>query len=627
MFVIRVAPITKGVSKEELTYFSGHPFSPGEIVKVPLRNKEVSALVLKREDAKENRAELRNADFSLRKIKNTSSGYICDEAFINASSLTAESIASNTGAILNSLIPKYILDEHTPLSTLPKNGLHKTSHSIEILQTNTSDRITHYKNSVRESFVQKQSVFICMPQKEGVEKMYEATHKGLAPYVYMLHSGIGKKKILEYWDEIVSSSHPVVIIATPQFLSIPRSDIATYILEEEQSPSYKMQIKPYLDVRLFIEHLAKERNARLVLGDTILQIETLYRYKEGLISHLHPPKFKYPSGPRTRVVDMSTYKNPIGKKRFELFSDEVRFIIEKKVVEKKENLFLFVGRKGLYPLTVCADCGEYVVCKKCGTPTTVQNYHSSRLFVCNACGTTRPTEERCANCHSWKLQALGIGVDLIYEEIQKMYPNISTFLIDKASTPTPKKARSIWNEFKQKDGSILVGTHQALGYIEEVDNSAIISIDALFSVPDFRMSEKIFSLILSIRSKTRERMVIQIRNADRDLIEYAHKGNIADFYKEEITLRKQFSFPPFTRFIKLTLIAPYTHIEKEVESMKNLFKGLSLELFPALSTSASNKRALNIIIRITKNEESVVFPILKTLPPWVRVEVDPLTLL
>ncbi len=305
----------------------------------------------------------------------------------------------------------------------------------------------------------------------------------------------------------------------------------------------------------------------------------------------------------------------------------MRFIIEEKVKGKKENLFLFVGRKGLYPLTVCADCGEYVVCKKCGKPTTVQNYHSSRLFVCNACGTTRPTEERCANCHSWKLQALGIGVDLIYEEIQKAYPDISTFLIDKASTPTSKSAKNVWEAFRKKDGSILVGTHQALGYIEEIDNSAIISIDALFSIPDFRMSEKIFSLILSIRSKTRERMAIQIRNADRDLIEYAHKGNIIDFYKEEIALRKQFEFPPFARFIKLTIIAPYTHIEKEVAHIKALFKEVSMELFPALSTTTSSKRAVNIILRITKNEESVVFPLLKTLPPWIRVEVDPLMLL
>ncbi len=311
MFIIRVAPITKGVSKEELSYFSAHPFSPGEIVKVPLRNKEVSALVLKREDAKENRAELRSADFSLKKIKNTSAGYICDESFITASSRTAEKIGSNTGAILNSLIPKYILNEYTPLPTLPKSRLHKTPHSIEILQTNTSDRITHYKNSMRESFARKESIFICMPQKEGVEKMYESTHKGLSPYVYMLHSGISKKKALLYWNEILHSTHPVVIIATPQFLSIPRSDIATYILEEEQSSSYKMRIKPYLDIRLFIEHLTGERKAKLILGDTMLQIETLYRYKEGLISHLHPPKFKYPSGPLTLVVYMSTFMNSV----------------------------------------------------------------------------------------------------------------------------------------------------------------------------------------------------------------------------------------------------------------------------------------------------------------------------
>ena len=628
MFVVKVAPISKGISKEELTYFSSNSFLPGVIVRVPLRSKEVSALVISSEEAKDSKAEIKKADFALKKISKSSSQITFNVEFIKAIQRTADGIGSTTGALLNTLIPNKILEYGGGINPHKKN---KKRRSIKgetlIIQADNDERMTQYKNIVRESFARKESVFICVPSIQIGGKIVKAIGRGLDSYIYEFNSSNSKKAMLEKWKSATEMSHPVVIIGTAQFLSIPRNDIETIILEEENSPSYKSQSRPFVDTRLFLENLIEETKGRLILGDTMLRIETLFRYKEREITELYPPKFRYTSGPKSRTIDMSKYKTQTGKKKFEIFSDEVRWILEKKVKENKENCFIYVGRKGLYPFTLCEDCGNYVVCKNCGKPTTVQKYKTKRLFVCNQCGKTRPTEERCANCDSWKLHAMGMGIDLVQEEIEKNYKDIVIFRIDRDSTSTHARAEKAADNFNKNHGAVLIGTSMALDYIDKVNNSAVVSIDSMFAIPDFRMSEKIFSLLLDIRSKTTDRMVVQIRNADTKLVEFAEKGNITDFYTEEINLRKNFAYPPFARFIKLTIIATHGKIEEEVSNLQQIFKGVRVELFPAIYTKSGSKRAINMLLRPTKNQERETLLKLKTLPQWIHVDVDPIMLL
>ena len=627
MFIVRVAPISKGITKEELYYFSSRPYESGSIIKIELRNKETSALVLESKDALENKTEIKEADFQLKKIKKQSPKKILSEDFIWTIENFSKNNLTTTGALLDYLVPSNILSFDGIIKPQTRARRRKyLKGDILILQGEESERITHYKNIVRESFARNESVFICVPTIKKGLKIFESISRGLGDYVYFLNGSMSKKELLSNWKKATENKHSIVIIGTGQFLSIPRNDIETIILESESSNAYKSQHRPYTDIRDFIENLSEKTKARLILCDTVLRVETIWRYRERDISELYSPRFRYPSGPKTRIADMTQYKTQSEKKVFEILSNEIKHLIEKDVITNKKNMFIFVARKGLYPFTVCGDCGEHVLCERCGKPTVVQNYKSSRIFVCNGCGKTRPTEERCKHCNSWRLQALGIGSSLVLDTIKKAYPSVPISLVDKDTTKTTPQINKKIKTFYSNKGSILIGTQLALEYIENVDLCSVISIDSLFSIPDFKMNEKIFSLLVELRSKTKEKMLVQTRIKNKELIEFALRGNIFDFYKKEIEDRKKFLYPPFANFAKITIIAPRKSIEEKVVEVKKIFSGLDLELFPALHTKSGSRTAINIIIRVKKENISEFIKRTQKLPTEIIIDMNPTVL-
>ena len=67
-----------------------------------------------------------------------------------------------------------------------------------------------------------------------------------------------KKEILKITNEILAEKHPILIIATGGFLSIPKNKISTIIIDKENSRSYKQQVRPYLDIRVLQKYLQKK---------------------------------------------------------------------------------------------------------------------------------------------------------------------------------------------------------------------------------------------------------------------------------------------------------------------------------------------------------------------------------
>ena len=116
-------------------------------------------------------------------------------------------------------------------------------------------------------------------------------------------------------------------------------------------------------------------------------------------------------------------------------------------------------------------------------------------------------------CHivvGWNLMPLGIGIDTVYEEIEKIFSNrkVKIFKLDKESAKTKNGAEKIIKEFRRKSaGSILIGTEMAFFYLKnKVPLSIIASFDSLWSIPNFKMSEKIIQIILSIINNTNEKI-------------------------------------------------------------------------------------------------------------------------
>jgi primosomal protein N' (replication factor Y) len=210
------------------------------------------------------------------------------------------------------------------------------------------------------------------------------------------------------------------------------------------------------------------------------------------------------------------------------------------------------------------------------------------------------------------------------------FPKQKIFKLDSDNSPTHKKALQIIDKFYNSPQGILIGTEMALLYLtEKVENSAVVSMDSFFSIPDYRINERVLNILLKIRSVTDRNFIIQTRDPAQKVFDYASKGNLIDFYKDEIYMREKLGFPPFTVLVKIIIAGNKNEVLESVERLQKDLNPLEINIFPAFIPGAKGKYAVNGIIKIPKRDwpNEKVLNILKSLPPNFSVNIDPENLL
>ena len=265
-------------------------------------------------------------------------------------------------------------------------------------------------------------------------------------------------------------------------------------------------------------------------------------------------------------------------------------------------------------------------CNTCGAHTVLHKSPTENFFLCHKCGERRSALEKCSNCSGWRLTTLGIGSELVEENLKEMYPNSKIFRIDSDVTPTHKKAEHVAEKFYSSPQSILIGTEMALLYLtEKVENSAVVSMDSFFSIPDFRINERILNILLKMRAITDRKLIIQTRDVTQKVFDYAIRGNLVDFYRDEMEDRKALRYPPFTNLIKVSIIGAKDEIVPFVEGFQKEIEPYEIDVFPAFIPQARNKYSVNGIIKVPHSEwpNTKLIERLKALPLNFSVNVDP----
>lgn len=635
MHVLTVAPIVRGTIKNTLTYFSKDPIAPGTVVLAPLRSREIPALVVTCTSAIHDKSALKNSEYALKKINPKTARTIWTPLFLAGVERTANYFAQNFGTTVLALTPKVILDAHLEgvLERPPK--IEKGEH-FEILgiQNTTQDRIEEYQRLVREAFVKNDSVFICVPTVEDAIRMEKEIARGIPDYTYVLTRAVSKKKVLEKWKMVVEEKHAVLVIGTAQYLALPRY-FKTIVLDEEQSPAWKTMFPPMLDLRMFVENFARACGSRVIVGASILRAETHTRTRRdtdqyGRIAGRARKEINtLLVDPRKEEAENRTNR---GMREFVLITSILRELIQV-AQERNERIFLLSARKGLSPITMCDDCGTILRCPECENPLVIHNKESKgevfHVFVCHGCGLTRIPEnnvnETCPHCHGWKLSGMGIGIDRVNNEISRLFPDAKQFLLDGDRVKTHAEAKKLIEQFEKSSDGILVATPMAIPLIGSVPHTAIISIDSLFAIPDIRMPERIFALILALREKTTGTSLIQTRSDDTTIFKQALSGDLKQFTENELSLRKAFSYPPYGTIIKITVRGSRSALPVEIENLKNFLLSYSPIMPTAIAREGGTMFRMHMILKLPEdgwpNEDLLAK--LRALPPHMTVEVNP----
>ncbi|MBP7804890.1 MAG: hypothetical protein KA052_01545 [Candidatus Pacebacteria bacterium] len=609
MWIVEVVPIKRGIPKETLTYFSPEQIEDGTVVSVPIRNKATDAISVSCKEAREEKAAIKSGSFSLKKILKVKEGSPVPVYLFETAKLAAQYYRVPRGAILDLLIPDYSYYGLFSHESKEKKGDVPVPERL-IFQSPHDDRIAFYRTFIRESFAKKESVTFVCPTIADCELFAESLSRGISDFVVITNSDLTRKKLIDLLKKLSTDAHPYVIVTTPSYASLMRADTGTIIVEHESSNAYATPSTPSLDYRVLMEIFARCAAKKLILGDSLLRVETLGRHEIKELGTVAPITFRalapiditvIPHGipdqlpPRARAEQISALSQP------------VRDLVGG-AMKSKSHIFAFALRTGLATITRCRDCGTVVLCEHCAAPLVLYaSADGRRVFICNKCKHHKPSEQKCGKCNSWNLSATGLGTAFVEEELKRLYPDVPVFRIDREATPTRTEAKKVAAQFSAAQGGVLVGTEMALFYLTDpVTHSCIVSFDTLFNIPSYRTNERIIELFLDIAERTTDKLYVQTKNPDEEIISLVQSNNYSSWYRNELAERMDYNYPPASTILKISWYGKAAEKDAAKDYMAEVLAPYAPDMFESTVVVRGKKEtAVNAVIRPKRDEWSV----------------------
>ncbi len=630
MNLVTVIPLSRGVFAEELSYYSAKTVSEGDLVEISIRGKKHKALVIAHTPLTIHKAELKASRYSLKKIEKVLHPLFMSPQFLAAARKTARYYAAPISTTLSALLPKSLLDAHIALPpiNIRESGVRPEKY---LISDTTEERFSLYKKLVRESFVGRRSVLIIEPTREDVLVVESILGRGIGNSVRIISGETTKTEIKKISTELIGDT-PLLIIGTAAALALSGGSIETIIIDRENTPSYKMLVRPFIDARRFAEYLADESLFRLIIGDSVLRTETMTRLEKGEFVPLVSIKTRIPSRANIHLVNMREEEREAVKKKKAgkaIGTSLTKLITE--TIKKEGNVVLFGARRGTAPSTVCSDCGETVRCTRCDNPAVLHSVNDAYLYTCHRCGHTEEPPDGCKKCGSWRLTMLGVGTEKTYEEARELFPNTKLFCVDSDNARSRTSARERITEFYATRGSILIGTEMILPFlVRPVDLVAVVSIDTLLVIPDFRIGERLFVLLNRLREQAMEHFFIQTRDPESVILLYASRGQLAEFHRAEAEVRKILLYPPFSVLIKISRSGKQNAVLDDIEALSTELREWSPAIYASPKTSGMHgSTTMHILLRLAPERwpHERLIHILKELSPRFLVDIDPLNIL
>ena len=223
-------------------------------------------------------------------------------------------------------------------------------------------------------------------------------------------------------------------------------------------------------------------------------------------------------------------------------------------LKQKKQVILFQNKRGYSKVLSCDSCGQVVCCKYCSVSLT---YHKSfNQLKCHYCGYADTLDCSCKYCSSNSFTKKGFGTEQVVESLQEIFPDYNIVRMDHDTTRRKNAYEEIILDFQQQKIDILVGTQMiAKGFdFEKVSLVGIIDADSMLNYPDFRSHERAFQLLSQVsgragRKEKQGAVILQTYNPEHEIINYVKQHSYSKFYRLQISERKSFKYPPFSRLI------------------------------------------------------------------------------
>ena len=354
--------------------------------------------------------------------------------------------------------------------------------------------------------------------------------------------------------ELVKAGKVDVMIGPRSALFTPFPRLGLIVIDEEHETTYKSGQVPRFHARETAIERAGIEGASVVLGSATPSLEAFYACACGRFRLL---RLRNRAGmqklPTVYIEDM---RKEIKAGNRSIISDRLRTLIEARL-EKKEQIMLFLNRRGYAGFVSCRACGYVVKCPHCDVSLSA---HRGGKLVCHYCGHEEPQVSRCPSCGSPYIGGFKAGTQQIEELVMRQFPGARVLRMDMDTTRTKDGHEKILEAFASEEADILIGTQMIVkGHdFPNVTLVGILAADMSLYSNDYRAGERTFQLLTQAagragRGKGGGEVVIQTYSPEHYSIEMAALQDYEGFYEAEMAYRRLMGYPPVEQLLAVLM--------------------------------------------------------------------------
>ena len=401
----------------------------------------------------------------------------------------------------------------------------------------------------------KKQAIVLVPEISLASQIIQIFKARFGDRVAILHSRLSKGERYDEWEKIKKRKVDIVVGARSAIFA-PFANIGLIIVDESHEPAYKQGETPRYNGRDVAIMRGKLEDITVLLGTATPSLETYHNTEVGKYKLIELKKrIDERRLPDVRIVDMQDRNVKIPESQ--VFSKPLLQAINKRLL-KKEQIILFLNRRGFSTYIMCYKCGYVARCPQCNVSLV---YHSKQDKVrCHYCNFEAKPPNICPECQGSYVKYSGHGTEKIEEEISNLFPHAKYKRMDTDTTTRKNSHQEILKGFKHHEFDILIGTQMIAKGLDfpKVTLVGVISADTSLFFPDFRSGERTFQLLTQIagrsgRGTVAGEVVVQTYNPNHYSIITSGAYNYKDFYKREMLYRKSLNYPPFRHIILITV--------------------------------------------------------------------------
>ena len=546
---------------------------PGDSVLVPLGSRKVKGVVLQHSDEA--------GDFELKAItEKLEARAVLPKEYIRWGKWLARYYIYPVGQVFAMMYPPLIKKEGRKTkreSVIPQpdlqdlrpnlteeqqaclEGLHKNKDfSVHLIHGVTGSGKTEiYLQMIEEQVAMGKTSLVLVPEISLTPQLVQRFSSRFPDEVAVIHSHLtGREKTNQWWS--VLDGKKKILIGARSALFCPIKNLGLIVIDEEHEPSFKQEEQLKYHARDAAIMLAKLKDIPVLLGSATPSLES---WKNALDKKFYYHEMSHRVAqrqmPNIEVVDMREERQSL-QRELPFWLSQKLYEALQETLDRKEQSILFLNRRGMAQTVLCSSCGYVYECPNCAISLTL---HSKKHLVCHYCDYSISFSEKCSQCGELDVSPLGLGTELIQEDLGKLFPEARLARADRDEISGRTDMEDLIKKMESLEIDILVGT-QMIAKGLDFKNLTLVGLvmaDVGFNIPNFRSSERSYHLITQVCGRAGRHVdnggnvIIQTYNTEHTSITHTLSGEFPHFCNEQLEQREELFYPPYSKLISFRL--------------------------------------------------------------------------